>query len=259
MTIPDVASWGVESFEEELDRDDLPLAETHRALRDLARVNRFLFGHQALRLSLRPLFRESAGGRLRLLDVAAGTADSTPELKRAAQACGFDLSVVASDRKLSHLVLGRALGTIEQAVVADAEHLPFRPASVDWVVSSLFLHHLEGDSMACAVAEMRAAASRAVVVVDLRRSLWAEWALAFLGRLLGLGGIALRDGRRSLRRTLSIGEWRGLSRHVGGSLRRRFPARVAVVVPAADTHRGGFATPVEACADPHVESHVEAH
>ena len=219
-----------ESLEEVLDRDDLPLAETRRALRDLARVNLWLFGRRALKLTLLPLVHGSGPGRRWLVDVAAGTSDAAPSLRRAATRAGVDLRVVATDRKLSHLQIGRSRGTIDFAVVATAEALPFRAGSFDWSISTLFFHHLDEDGRARVLNEMRTVTAHAVVVVDLRRSRWAEVALAVLGRAIGIGQIALGDGRASLRRTLSIEEWNEFSLESGASLRRRFPARVAIVV-----------------------------
>ena len=219
-----------EEFDEVLDRDDLPLADTRRALRDLGRVNLLLFGRRALKLTLLPLLRNGGPGRRWALDVAAGAGDAAPSLRRAATRVGVDLRIVATDRKVSHLQLGRSQGTIDLAVVARAEALPFRARSFDWSISTLFFHHLDEVGKVRVLREMRTVTTRSAVVVDLRRSRRAEWAFAVLGRLLGLGRIALGDGRTSLRRTLSLAEWNALSRRCGASLRRRFPARVVMIV-----------------------------
>ena len=208
-THPDSAS---ENLDEVLDRDDLPFSDTRRALRDLARVNFLLFGRRALRLTLLPLVRDSGPGRRWVLDVAAGAGDAAPSLRRAATRARVDLQVVATDCKLSHLQIGRSRGAIDLAVVARAEALPFRARSFDWSISTLFFHHLDEDGKARVLNEMRTVTARSAVVVDLRRSRWAERALAVLGRLLGLGQIALGDGRASLRRSLSLEEWSAFSR-----------------------------------------------
>ena len=220
-------------LEEILDRDDLSLDDTRRALDDLARVNLLLFGRSALQRALLPRLGAAGAPRQTLLDIAAGAGDSTAALQRRASARGVELLVVSTDRKLSHLLLGRRGGTISSAVVAQAERSPFRAASFDWVVSSLFFHHLDDDTKLEVLVDMGRVARRSAVVVDLRRSLWAGWSLSVLGRLIGMGRIALGDGLISLRRTLSFEEWGIFASRAGAELEARFPARVTIVVGSA--------------------------
>ena len=244
MTVGELPADAVaEPDEELLDRDDLPLEERRRALDDLARVNLLLFGRRALRREMLPRILALGEDRQMMLDVAAGAGDATAALRRAARTRGVELVVVSADRKLSHLLHGRRRGFVKLAVVAEAELSPFRQPAVDWVVSSLFFHHLEPAERVATLADQRRTAKRAAVAVDLRRSLWALWAFRALGRLIGLGSVALGDGVVSLRRTWTVAEWRRFARAAEGRLRLRFPARVTVVAEAeeapSDTPRDG--------------------
>lgn len=220
---------------EVLDRSDLPLPDRRRALRDLRRVNLFLLGR---RVAVRTLLAHVQGeGRRRvsLLDVAAGAGDVTAALERAARRRGIALETVALDRRLSHLVMGRATGEIGKAVVARAQRLPFRRQAFDWCFSSLFFHHLDVESKRRVSGEMRRVGRRGAMIVDLRPCRWAVALARLLMPLLGIGRIAREDGLVSIRRSSTLEEWSGLlpARQIAEQ-RRRFPARLSVVLkPAA--------------------------
>ena len=217
--------------EEILDRLDLPLEETSRALLDLAKVNRWLFGSRALRVTLLPLLLRTMRARFTLLDVAAGAGDAMAPLRRAVRSSGAELEVVSLDRKLSHLLQGRRRGHIKGAVVARAERLPFVASSFDWTASSLFFHHLDDDGKREVIGEMTRVSRNAAIIIDLRRSRWAGWALRVSSVLLRMGAIARDDGLVSIRRSWTVREWKVFLGPGTADLKRRFPARVALVVP----------------------------
>ena len=217
--------------EEMLDRLDLPLAVTRTALRDLGRVNLWLIGRRALRATLLPRLNRRARPVHTVLDVAAGAGDSTAALRRSAGAKGVELDVISLDRKLSHLLIGRSRGHIRRPVVGLGENLPFRESGFDWAVSSLFFHHLDDERKRGVGREMRRVARQGVVVVDLRRSRWARWVLRATSPFLGLGHVALRDGLVSVARSWTIREWRVFLSGETFELRRRFPARLSIVLP----------------------------
>jgi hypothetical protein len=224
-----------------LDRPDLPYAARRRAIADLRRVNRFLFGRRAAVRAVLAELRGGAGARL-LLDVAAGSGDVGRAVGRAAARRGVAVEVIALDRELSHLLLGRRWGEIASAVVARAEALPFADRSFEVAFSTLFFHHLDRAGKTAAGAEMLRVSRRAAVIVDLVRSRWAALALRVLFPLLGIGRVARADGQVSIERGASLDEWAESLGAVGSiELRRRFPARVSVVLRAADGARSGSA------------------
>jgi hypothetical protein len=210
-----------------LDRPDLSPRARRRAIADLRRVNGILFGRRPVVLTVLDELR-GAGGRQLLLDIASGSGDVGAAVARAAARRGLPVSIVALDRELAHLVLGRRWGDVGAAVVARAEALPFRDAAFDLALSSLFFHHLDSGGKATVSAEMLRVSRRGALIVDLVRSRWAKIAIRALFPFLAIGRVAREDGLVSIDRAWSVEEWRTF--FGAGAVRRRFPARVSIVV-----------------------------
>jgi SAM-dependent methyltransferase len=229
-----------------LDREGLDPALVERALGELERVNRLLLGYRPVLRTLLPRLapRRSAAAAGApeadplLLDVGTGSGDVVRHLARAAGRRGRRVRVLGVDRKLGHLLAGRRRerrlgggGGLQLRVVADARALPLADGAVDWSVSSLFFHHFEAADNLRILAEMRRAARRGAVVVDLRRSRFG----AAVGRLLipltGAGFITRHDGRVSLGRAWPLARVRTLiADQPVEELRRRFPFRFSLVL-----------------------------
>ena len=215
---------------EHLDDPDLPLDLTERALSDLERVNRWLFGLGASVRTLIPRI-EQGPPRQRLIDLGAGTGQVSRRLREAARRRGVELEVIGVDRKLSHLLAGRRRCPGRSSVVACASSLPFRSGSADWVFSHLLFHHFAQSTNRRILAEMDRVSRRASVVVDLRRS-WFGRALAnLLLPLMGLGSVALYDGKLSVEQAWDLEEIRPLVDESRiDELRPRFPVRFSLVL-----------------------------
>ena len=213
-----------------LDRNDLPLREARRALLDLRRVNRFLFGRSVPRRAMARVMRDHTGKAI-LLDVAAGTGDVGAAVASSASKRGIALRVVSLDRKLSHLAFGRSLGDVETGVVANAVALPFSDGSVAWSLSTLFLHHLDASGKAVACGEMSRVSEHAAVIVDLMPTWWARALARLLLPALLLAKVARRDGYVSLRHSWTAAEWRQFLAGKGtAEVETSFPARVTIIL-----------------------------
>jgi len=220
-----------------LDNPDLSLEETERALGDLERVNRCLLGIGASIRTLLPRLVEGPA-RQRLIDLGFGTGQVSRILRHRARKRGIELKVIGVDRKLSHLLIARARVADPVAVVACATALPFRSSSSDWVYSNLLFHHFSVEDNAGILAEMVRVACRATVVVDLRRSRIGCWLANILLPLLGLGPVAVYDGKLSMRQAWSLDEVRDLlDPDLIVELRRRFPVRFSLVVSCSPEDR----------------------
>ncbi|MEE2775603.1 MAG: methyltransferase domain-containing protein [Acidobacteriota bacterium] len=213
-----------------LDGYELSPAEFRRALRDLRRVNRLIFGSSVARRTMIPLVVRHRGPAT-LLDVAAGTGDVAAATAAAAARVGVDMRVVSVDLKLGHLVYGRCLGDVRRPVVACASALPFADSSVTWSLSTLFLHHLDTAGKERACLEMTRVSARESVIVDLMPTWWVRGLARLLLPILLLGRVARRDGYVSLRRSWTASQWRRFfSDRVGARIDTFFPARVAIVL-----------------------------
>lgn len=212
-----------------MDDPALPLAEAERALADLERVNRWLFGLAAFRRVVLPLVLEGPR-RVRLVDVGTGSGQVTADLARAARRRGVEVRVVGVDRKLSHLAFGRRRGHDQLRVVASADALPFADGAADRVVSNLFFHHFGGAGNRRIVAEMTRVGRHGAVIVDLRRSRLAAALFGVAARLLDLGALAAEDGRLSVLQSWSTAELARWEPARGATLRRRFPFRFSLVL-----------------------------
>lgn len=214
-----------------LDNPDLSLDETERALGDLERANRWLLGIGA---SIRTLLPRVVAGpaRQHVIDLGFGTGQVSRILRHRARNRGIELRVIGVDRKLSHLLTARARDADHVAVVACATALPFRSSSTDWVYSNLLFHHFSAEANARVLAEMIRVARRATVIVDLRRSRLGSVLAGILLPLLGLGPVAVYDGKLSMRQAWSLDEVRDLLEPATPieELRCRFPVRFSLVV-----------------------------
>lgn len=224
---------------EVMDQENLPLADTHRALEDLDRVHRWLLGSLPLKRALLPRLK-SAAVEQTVVDLGTGSGQVTASTVDAARRSGIELRIVGVDRKLSHLAYGRRRGVAQSRVVADARALPFADCSVDWCISNLFLHHFAQDHNRRILGEMQRVAARGALVVDLRRSWLARRLIGPLLRLLQVAWVASQDGRTSAANAWSFDE---LSTLLDGrqplELRRRFPFRFSLLLQPGQPSASG--------------------
>lgn len=213
-----------------LDEGNLTYEQTLRALADLRRSNRLLFGYRALIRSLLP--RLGSGPEpSRLLDVGTGSGDTAAALVRAAARRGKRVEITGVDLKPGHLLLGRRRYPEQHRVSAAADALPFADGAFDWAFSTLFFHHFDAQLNRRILAEMRRVSRRGVVVVDLHRSPWLRLLIRPGLRLLGTGPVAYHDGLVSAAQSWTIPEVAELVRGLPvRELRRRFPFRFSLIL-----------------------------
>jgi ubiquinone/menaquinone biosynthesis C-methylase UbiE len=207
--------------------------DTRECLRDLARLNRYFGGHSVLRGILSGF--AGAGDAFSLLDVGAASGDSGAAIRR-----GYPLAeVVSLDRLFSHL--DRA---DHPKLAADAFHLPFRPASFDFVFSSLFLHHFSNDEIVQLLSGFRRVARRAVLAIDLDRGPFAFQFLPATQWLFGWNRVFVHDGKISVQAALKQKELHQLATRAGlanARVRVHRPwSRLSLVAPVS-TGAGEFA------------------
>jgi len=163
--------------------DEAPADVLVQNLRDLSRINRWLGGNRTLAGLLDPYLRRNP--RATVLDVGAANGETVRWLAARFPEAHF----VSLDRAERALRMGSG-----GRVAADVFAWPIRPRSVDIVLSSLFLHHFDDDSVRRILASFEEAARDAVIVVDLHRHPLARGFLPATRWLAGWHPITVHDG-----------------------------------------------------------------
>jgi SAM-dependent methyltransferase len=184
--------------------DHAPPDVTQASLQDLARINRYLGGYYVLGQVFDGVV--SPADAFSVLDIGAASGDMGEAIRRR-----YPLAEVTSlDYKGDHLT--QAAGP---KIVADAFRLPFRPASFDFVFSSLFLHHFSDDQVVELLRSCQSLARRAVLAIDLERGPLAYHFLPRTRWLFGWHDITINDGQISVAAALKKDELRNLAMRAG--------------------------------------------
>jgi SAM-dependent methyltransferase len=215
------------------------------ALRDIRLVNRFLGGRRALLKAIDPFLGEAGGGSppaaLEVLDVGTGGADLALDMVEHARRRRFRIRVTAIDSDPAAVAFAarEAAGSPEIRVIqADASRLPFRDRSFDLVTASMFLHHFDPPSMVRLLESFRRLARRAVLVNDLRRHNLAWALIGVAARITRRSRMFAHDAPLSVLRGFTGTELLDAALAAGAKgarLDRRWPYRLVLTVPAAET------------------------
>ncbi|HET6574308.1 MAG TPA: methyltransferase domain-containing protein [Fimbriiglobus sp.] len=214
-----------------MDRPDLDPAAHHRALRGLARINRWSRSVVAIWPVVEDAARQTHGRPVRVFDLACGAGDVLVGLWRRAAKAGVPVALDGSD--ISSVALEHAArraaeaGAVVRLFQADALRDTL-PDGYDVVCTSLFLHHLADDEAVAVLTRMKQCTERVVAVDDLLRSP-AGYALAWAGtRLLTRSRVVHADGPLSVRAAFTVPEVRQLADRAGltgATVRRHWPYR----------------------------------
>lgn len=181
-------------------------------LADLVLLNRWFGGTRAVVGALLPHL-PPRGGTCTLLDVGTGTGDIPRAVARAARRRGVAVTAIGLDR--SPLAARIAATTGLPTVVSDGGSLPLASRSVDFVIASQVLHHLDTPVAIRWIRELDRVARRAVVIADLRRTRVAMAAVWLVSFPLGLHPVTRRDAVLSLRRGYTEAELKTILREAG--------------------------------------------
>ena len=214
-----------------MDDPAAPPGELARSLAYIRRVNSLLGYSRATVGHLARFSRRwKPGETVRILDVATGSADIPRAILRWSRRRDFDVRVVAVD--LHHTTLKLAAQPAEprlRFVRADALRLPFANGSFDYVLTAMFLHHLDDDAAAGVLREMDRVARRGIIAADLLRH---RRAYAWITLLtLGAGPMVRHDARASVAQAFTKAEVLALRGRAGigyASYHRHFAHRFAL-------------------------------
>lgn len=216
-----------------LDDLDLEPEDMARSLADLELVNAAL---GSARLLARRMRRAAAGGtRSTVLDVGAGSGGVARSLAAALNHEGVEAAVVAIDLQWRHLAVGRgqAGGEALPAAAADVFALPFAARSVDWVVSTLLVHHFSPEENVRLLRELARVARRGLLLLDLRRHRLPLLFISLAGRIAFQSRASVADGPASVRQAYTREEAEAFAARAlpGARVESVFPFRLLISHP----------------------------
>jgi 2-polyprenyl-3-methyl-5-hydroxy-6-metoxy-1,4-benzoquinol methylase len=210
-------------------------AEDHvRALRGLSRIYRASrTGHVIWDMIAAEA--RAAARPVRVLDIATGGGDLPLDLARRARTAGVAMQITGCDVSPTAVTFARERAERERLAVnfirLDVLREPL-PDAYDVLTTGLFLHHLARPEAVDLLRRMGAAAGRAVLVDDLRRSRTGLWLAWLATRVLSRSPIVRTDGPLSVRAAFTPLELGDLARDAGlegADIRLHWPQRQLLV------------------------------
>jgi 2-polyprenyl-3-methyl-5-hydroxy-6-metoxy-1,4-benzoquinol methylase len=222
--------------EEWLDHGQGSPEAIEQSLADLQRINRWLGGIRSLASHLYPRLRAGQGGPVQVLDLGAGGCTLALAIAQWASRQSVPLRLLAVDFQHAHLRWARPrLQAWPQVMLvqADASAPPLRERSVDFVISSLFLHHFTAAELIQLLPRWMSLARRSLVMTDLVRHPLPYWFMQVAGPIFARSAITRHDAAVSIRRGYRPHELRDIAVAAGflqARVFRHFPYRMTLVI-----------------------------
>jgi SAM-dependent methyltransferase len=221
---------------EKLDQGEGSVADVTENLAEMWRTNRYLGGLSALTRHLYPRLVAHRGSAT-VLDLGTGGADIPAAVARWSQSRGFDVTVVGIDWAVRNLAVARKhLGPSWSGVKlirADALKLPMALGGVDYVISSLFLHHFQPSELVDLLRSAFACARRGMVMTDLRRGRLPLAGFHLIQPIFARNALTRYDGALSICRAYTPSELFTLAKMAGlpqAHITCHWPWRMTLVV-----------------------------
>jgi ubiquinone/menaquinone biosynthesis C-methylase UbiE len=219
---------------ENIDKGTYTPEEYEGCIVELQRVNEWLGDAKALRGSLLKEIERQDLRSFSILDVGAGSgellrvaAQWARETDRAASLVGLELN-----KRSARAILDESAEFPEiSSVQASGLVLPFPDRSVDYVISSLTLHHFDDEGAVGILREMGRVARRRIFVIDLHRNPVAYFFYTTLGRLILHNRLLREDGALSILKSFKPDELEKLGQQAGlgnVTVEKHFPSRLVL-------------------------------
>ena len=219
---------------ERIDTGEYTAEEYDRFLDDIRKVNRYAGDNRALRRSLLRRVEIEGLRKFSVLDVGAGSGELLRTIAKFAERNGLkaELAGLELNPRSVASILEESSGFPEiNAVRGNALALPFADRSFDYVISSLFAHHLTNGQIIEALEEMARVAKRDVFLIDLHRHPMAYAAYKAFCVAFGISRLVREDGSLSILRAFRPEELAKYADSAGFSnisVRRSFPFRLVL-------------------------------
>lgn len=214
-----------------MDRPDASPAELAAALRSLRGLNRYFGSYRVVSYFLNRWLKR--GDRLRVLDLATGSADIPRFIADHARRIGAEVQIVAVDFQSATIETARKLSAANPEITCvQADVLDFEdPERFDAVICSLALHHFSEEDAVRLLRRAQELSRGRVLISDLRRDWFGIVGVYLLTALIYRDRMTREDGRASVRRAFTLDELCALARRAGwenfGARKFRF-ARQAI-------------------------------
>jgi len=232
---------------ENIDIGSYTAEEYEGCIAELQLVNDWMGDARTLAHTLFKDLSRNTATSFSILDVGAGsghllraTANWTRSAGKRLWCVGLELN-----ERSAQAIIEESRGYEEiKSIRGDALRLPFADRSFDYVISSLFTHHLGDSQIIEVLREMRRVCARRIFVIDLNRHPVAYLLYTTVGKLMLHNRLLREDGALSILRSFKPDELLALA-HAAGlediSVTRHFPFRLvlsAAGAPEAPSTRG---------------------
>ena len=184
-------------------------------LRNLRIINRYLGCHRNALRGLARAIGKANTRQLTLLDVGTGSADIPARIACWARLNNFAarISCLELEPTTVEQAAAQTRGLPEISIIrGDALVPPFGAKRFDFVLASQLLHHFPDDRIVALLRNWAGLARRAVIINDLVRHPLAYQGIRLLTRGFTRNVMTLTDAPLSVKRALTVEEWRGLFR-----------------------------------------------
>ncbi len=226
---------------EHIDTGNYTAAEYEDCISELQFVNRWMGDAHSLKATLLREIESQSLTSFSILDIGAGSGELlrvaatwARQTNRRLRAVGLELN-----ERMAESILEES-GRVDEigSVRGDALKLPFADAEFDYVMCSLFTHHLLDEQVVQVLREMSRVARRRIFVIDLHRHPVAYFFYTTLGKIVLHNRLLRHDGALSILRSFKSDELLELAQRAGLrdiSVERHFPYRL-VLSAAASGH-----------------------
>jgi len=184
-------------------------AELRSCLRDIAWLNRTLFGYRPILTWLETLNLQNAPQPIRILDVGSGYGDTLRRIDQWAQAKGIALELTGLDLNPdATAIAAEASPTRSRIHWVTGDVFAYNPPQPPHLImSSLFAHHLSDDEVVRFVQWMEHHAVTSWFINDLSRNITPYRLLYWFCRLMRLHPFVQNDGPVSIARAFVPEDW----------------------------------------------------
>lgn len=215
-----------------MDTDCTDEADYAACLADLAQVNTLTIARRPTLAFLRRAMRQVPQDEpVRVFDVAFGHGDMLRSVARWAARRGRIVQLAGIDLNPDAAATARAASPGLVLDLATGDVLASTPAPPpDYIISSLFTHHLDRWQLVAFLRWMEDHAVRGWFINDLERNIAAYHGFRLLGWAMRWHRFVRHDGAVSVARSFRPADWRALLTEAGvpGRVQRRFPFRLCV-------------------------------